>query len=164
MANGRCHLADFGLAVTTAETTALFNSTTSSLKGSLRWMAPELFKFDNLTGGEEKPNDLARDVYAYACTMLEIITGKPPFSDMIDTAVMFQVAVNSTRPNRPSGVRWCPVSPYNIWMLIQQCWQQIDQRPMVSGVHEYLERLVCARRDGVLCGVSSVYCRKLISR
>ncbi|KAF9257183.1 kinase-like protein [Marasmius fiardii PR-910] len=149
-ARGVCHLADFGLAITTAETTALFNSTTSATKGSLRWMAPELFNLgigDLMGAGEEKPNELGRDIYAYACTVLEIITGKPPFPDLIDTMVMFQVAVNGARPPRPTAVTWCPD---NIWALVQLCWaQQICLRPAASGVHSYLERLVDARRSGL---------------
>ncbi|KAG7100176.1 hypothetical protein E1B28_001955 [Marasmius oreades] len=145
-ANARCHLADFGLAITTAETTALFNSTTSSMKGSLRWMAPELFKLGVGDTGE-KPNELARDIYAYGCTVLEIITGKPPFPDLIDPMVMFQVAVNGTRPARPTAVDWCPD---NVWALVQQCWvQQMHLRPRASDVHSYLERLLAARRFGI---------------
>ncbi|KAL0566975.1 hypothetical protein V5O48_015023 [Marasmius crinis-equi] len=75
----RCHLADFGLAVTTAETTTLVNST-STMAGSLRWMAPELFHLgddaepESATSGEGKAtgSKFARDIYAFACTVLEV--------------------------------------------------------------------------------------------
>ncbi|KAL0571381.1 serine/threonine protein kinase, AGC [Marasmius crinis-equi] len=75
---GRCHLADFGLAVTAAGTTSLVTTSTSNTRGSLRWMAPELFRLggDNSFANNEiqkpKTTTFARDIYAFACTGLEV--------------------------------------------------------------------------------------------
>ncbi|KAK0499815.1 kinase-like domain-containing protein, partial [Armillaria luteobubalina] len=75
MDNTCCCLADFGLSLF-AESQALDSS--YRMKGSTRWLAPEyldstLFDYSYLA---------ARDIYAYGCTIVEIFTGRPPFSDI----------------------------------------------------------------------------------
>ncbi|KAJ8085103.1 hypothetical protein PM082_003887 [Marasmius tenuissimus] len=73
---GHCLLADFGLAITVAKSTTQAKTSTSEMKGSIRWMAPELFHFNNgvpaMEGGKERIDKFARDIYAYACTVLEV--------------------------------------------------------------------------------------------
>ncbi|KAL0069386.1 hypothetical protein AAF712_003409 [Marasmius tenuissimus] len=99
--HGISHLADFGLARVVNETLTLGQSTTGNQKGTTRWMAPELFDFggdiepgSNPSDGEErvtaKSDKFPRDIYAFACTVLEIITGKPPFAHIRnDATVMY---------------------------------------------------------------------------
>ncbi|KAF9259325.1 kinase-like protein, partial [Marasmius fiardii PR-910] len=116
---GQCYLGDFGLAITSF-TTILLNSTTSGIvKGTTRWMAPELFttsedselvsSTEQVCAKSSKHNTtkLARDIYAFACTTYEIIAGEPPFSQLTDVQVMFKV-LGGERPQRPSSVSWCP--------------------------------------------------------
>ncbi|KAK1218885.1 hypothetical protein PQX77_018412 [Marasmius sp. AFHP31] len=148
---GQCLLADFGLAITVAESTPLVNSSTSEMKGSIRWMAPELFRPSNgvratTGGGKEGSNKFPRDLYAFACTVLEIITGKPPFASLTDPTVMYEVMVNNARPPRPPEIFWCP---NNVWALVQRCWAQRSQdRPKANEVHGYLSELVNLRSSG----------------
>ncbi|KAJ8085104.1 serine/threonine protein kinase, AGC [Marasmius tenuissimus] len=73
----QCLLADFGLAITVAESTMPIKSSTSEMKGSFRWMAPELFHSSNSVcatagDGKELIDKFARDLYAFACTVLEV--------------------------------------------------------------------------------------------
>jgi serine/threonine protein kinase len=64
--DGNARITDFGL-LTITETQALGNSfTTHDLRGSVRWMAPELF-----VNPEAKKNR-STDVYAFAMTVLEV--------------------------------------------------------------------------------------------
>ncbi|KAF9257192.1 kinase-like protein [Marasmius fiardii PR-910] len=143
-----CRLADFGLST---DTNASLASRMSGIKGTYRWMAPELLDVSRLSeseaGGKGKPDKLKRDVYSYGCTVFEIITGEPPFSEMSEPKFVVEVAVNHKRPPRPTDVAWCPD---NIWALVQLCWaQETHLRPTASSVHSYLERLVDARRSGL---------------
>ncbi|KAK7036561.1 hypothetical protein VNI00_011494 [Paramarasmius palmivorus] len=70
-----CRLADFGLA-TMIETQRLDSTTSGSPKGTVRWMAPELlYSPDDLAVDANHP---PRDVYAFACTVYEIMSGKHP--------------------------------------------------------------------------------------
>ncbi|KAK1218884.1 hypothetical protein PQX77_018411 [Marasmius sp. AFHP31] len=151
---GRCLLADFGLAITVAESTTRVKPSTSEMKGSIRWMAPELFRLGNAIhatteGSKERVNKFGQDIYAFACTILEMITGQPPFADVmtVDAMVILEVGTKGTRPSRPPLAScWCPD---NIWALVQQCWaQQSQDRPKASEVHEYLSKLVSLRRSG----------------
>ncbi|KAL0069377.1 hypothetical protein AAF712_003397 [Marasmius tenuissimus] len=167
---GRALLADFGLAITVAESTTRAKPSTSEMKGSIRWMAPELFRSSNgiratMGGGKDRTYKFSRDVYAFACTVLEVrplfyshawlayelveqvITGKPPFAELTDLTVMYEVMVNNARPSRPSPANdWCPD---NVWALNQRCWAQRSQdRPKASEVHGFLSRLVSLRDSG----------------
>ncbi|KAF9257036.1 kinase-like protein, partial [Marasmius fiardii PR-910] len=133
---GQCYLADFGLATASMTSTLLSTATVSGGgKGTMRWMAPELFTFEetqidhDLTGSSvqelETPKSdhikLARDIYAYACTVYEIVAEQIPFAHLKhDAQVMFQV-LSGNRPERPTGTVWCPT---NIWALVEKCWAQ----------------------------------------
>ncbi|KAK1218746.1 MAP kinase kinase kinase activity protein [Marasmius sp. AFHP31] len=171
---GRSLLADFGLAITVAESTTRVNPSTSEMKGSIRWMAPELFRFGNAIhatteGSKERVNRFGQDIYAFACTVLEvrtpayihalvvtglnfveqIITGKPPFADVmtVDAMVILEVGTKGARPSRPPPtIYWCPD---NVWALVRRCWaQQSQDRPEASEVHGFLSKLVSLRRSG----------------
>ncbi|KAL4257574.1 Protein kinase domain-containing protein [Pleurotus pulmonarius] len=68
-------IADFGLAVL-AETA--FSDESSPATGAVRWMAPELFEpFQD--SEEESGRTKATDVYSFACTCVELSTGRDPF-------------------------------------------------------------------------------------
>lgn len=69
--DGRCCLADFGLALVTSESVTQVWSITSSgtTKGALRWMAPEYLESDGLA---PTPIHSSRDVYAFGCTVVEV--------------------------------------------------------------------------------------------
>ncbi|KAK7036564.1 hypothetical protein VNI00_011497 [Paramarasmius palmivorus] len=130
-----CRLADFGLA-TMIETQRLDSTTSGSPKGTVRWMAPELlYSPDDLNIDANHP---PRDVYAFACTVYEIMSGKCPFSELREGAVILRV-MNGQRPLRP-GDGWCPD---NIWKMVQRCWSQDPKkRPDAIELEQFLYRLV----------------------
>ncbi|KAF9262815.1 hypothetical protein L218DRAFT_959960 [Marasmius fiardii PR-910] len=131
-----CRLADFGLSREAPGTTMIETST--GMKGSLRWMAPEMLKPSSTRESNEDRSP--RDVYAYACTILEIMTGKPPFSELHDIAVITEVLFNRGRPARPTGVLWCPD---DVWALVEKCWDEDHhKRPRATYVHSYLTGLI----------------------
>ncbi|KAG7096023.1 hypothetical protein E1B28_006705 [Marasmius oreades] len=130
-----CRLADFGLSRETPGTT-MFETSTGGMKGSLRWMAPEMFQPSTTRDSNEDRSP--RDIYAYACTIVEIMTGRPPFPGLLDVVVMTQVLLNRARPERPTGV-WCPD---NVWELVEKCWDQDRlKRPTATYIHNYLSGL-----------------------
>ncbi|KAK1231569.1 MAP kinase kinase kinase activity protein [Marasmius sp. AFHP31] len=135
--HGRCLLADFG--VSEANT----YSTTTGMKGSFRWMAPEMFGYQPVpvyaleTRTHNARTKLPQDVYAFGCTVLEVISGKPPFFPLTDPMVMFQV-LNNVRPERPKAP-WCPPS---VWSLVGLCWAADKHiRPPAAFVYAFLTRL-----------------------
>ncbi|ESK91273.1 kinase-like protein [Moniliophthora roreri MCA 2997] len=144
-----CRLADFGLA-TVAETQRM-DSTTSTVKGTVRWMAPELF----VGGGEGARKKWSTDIYAYASTVYEIMTGHPPFPNLNEPAVIFKVA-SGKRPTKPSK-GWCPKG---MWTMVELCWTEDPfLRPRAAQIKEYLSKLVllesnAGHLDGVGANVS----------
>ncbi|KAF9259604.1 kinase-like protein, partial [Marasmius fiardii PR-910] len=135
-----CLLADFGLAAVSAETLSMIPTTSGVIKGSIRWMAPELYAFsDGMSDEKTKDDKTPRDIYAFACTVLEIMTGKPPFFNLIDAAVIYQVSVRRLRPKKPSE-GWCPD---HIWNLVEICWDEDPlKRPRARAIHSYLQHLI----------------------
>ncbi|KAH9603504.1 hypothetical protein KSS87_010020 [Heliosperma pusillum] len=87
--NGRVKLADFGMAKhITGQSCPL------SFKGSPYWMAPEVIKN---TGG----NSLAVDIWSLGCTVLEMATTKPPWSQYEGVAAMFKIGNSKELPAIP---------------------------------------------------------------
>ncbi|XP_078441808.1 protein kinase superfamily protein isoform X2 [Wolffia australiana] len=86
---GRIKLADFGMAKhITGQSCPL------SLKGSPYWMAPEVIKNSNGC-------NLAVDIWSLGCTVLEMATSKPPWSQYEGIAAMFKIGNSKELPVIP---------------------------------------------------------------
>jgi serine/threonine protein kinase len=81
--NGVVKLADFGMAKHLSTATPNL-----SLKGTPYWMAPEVVQ---ATLGKDVGYDLAVDIWSLGCTIIEMFTGKPPWSGLEGPAAMFKV-------------------------------------------------------------------------
>ncbi|KAF9074325.1 kinase-like domain-containing protein [Rhodocollybia butyracea] len=127
----RCCLADFGLALVTTDSRPWSTTTSTSSKGAMRWLAPECID-SSLDLGSNQPS---RDVYAFGCTILEILTQKPPFHDKTnDTSVLFSL-MKGERPHRPQDV-WYPET---IWNLTTRCWaHNAQERPLANEIYDLL--------------------------
>ncbi|KAK0188288.1 kinase-like domain-containing protein [Armillaria mellea] len=136
-----CCLADFGLAK--AVMTCGPGSYGDSTKGSVRWLAPELLQVDAPSNWYDMTS---RDIYAFGCTMVEIFTGKVPFSDIIfDVTVIFAVLQNDRWPTRPSHTEL----PYDdIWSLMELCWSKdVHRRPSSSNLLTMLNNLELSQQS-----------------
>ncbi|CAE6483198.1 unnamed protein product [Rhizoctonia solani] len=138
-------IADFGLSRLVMEfSTGL---TTSSSRGSYRWMAPELF------GGIDNHVlvlvTTASDVWAFGCLCLEILLGILPWaSTRSDAAIMLAVVKDRHPPPLPAGT-----VTTSIGHIMRHCWvYEPSERPsMVQLVNaltednpEYLHASACA--------------------
>ncbi|XP_047082759.1 mitogen-activated protein kinase kinase kinase YODA-like isoform X2 [Lolium rigidum] len=88
--SGRVKLADFGMAKHINGQQCPF-----SFKGSPYWMAPEVIKSSN--GG----CNLAVDIWSLGCTVLEMATSKPPWSQYEGIAAMFKIGNSKELPPIP---------------------------------------------------------------
>ncbi|KAE9387519.1 kinase-like protein, partial [Gymnopus androsaceus JB14] len=119
---GQCYLADFGLAgmMSTLQT---LSSTGDGTRGSTRWMAPELLDYRT----HSRPST-STDMYSLGCTVFEIVTGAPPFSEIkLDYAVFNQV-INGYRPSRPAEG-----FSDGLWGAVEKCWVNPNDRQSVTG-------------------------------
>ncbi|XP_057873012.2 mitogen-activated protein kinase kinase kinase 5 isoform X2 [Cryptomeria japonica] len=85
--SGRVKLADFGMAKHISGPAC-----PRSFKGSPYWMAPEI-----MTQGSPG-HDLAVDIWSLGCTIIEMATGRPPWSEYEGAAAMFKVFKNEVPP------------------------------------------------------------------
>ncbi|KAK7462963.1 hypothetical protein VKT23_007544 [Stygiomarasmius scandens] len=117
----QCCLADFGLA--SAVESQTIGSASGGIRCTLRWSSPEVIRPDS---NPDKKDARPRDIYAFACTTVEILSGEPPFAHhKNEAAVMFDI-ISGIRPSRPQSA-WCLDF---IWDLVERCWaQDIFSRP-----------------------------------
>ena len=68
-----------------------------SLKGTPYWMAPEVIM--------QTGHGRSADIWSVGCTVIEMITGKPPFSEFpTQVSVLFHIANTQDPPTIPEGV------------------------------------------------------------
>ncbi|KAG9127454.1 hypothetical protein FRC07_013637 [Ceratobasidium sp. 392] len=125
-------LIDFGNSVL-GESLIQFTATSSDQYSTARWAAPEV--------ADESKNSPAADVYALGMTILEIFTGKVPYSDKNDMAAIRAIAQGKL-PIRPFAdipdVGW----GNRLWELLLACWDRDPKkRPQANGAHEILRSL-----------------------
>ncbi|KAI4315429.1 hypothetical protein L6164_028241 [Bauhinia variegata] len=85
--SGRVKLVDFGMA-------KHINGQPFSFKGSPYWVAPEVIKNSNGCS-------LAVDIWSLGCTVLEMATTKPPWSQYEGVAAMFKIGNSKELPAIP---------------------------------------------------------------
>ncbi|KAF9469364.1 kinase-like domain-containing protein [Collybia nuda] len=104
----RACLTDFGLSSITN-----IRGFTTVGGGAIRWQAPELL------GEIEVHKTRASDVYAFAMSCYEILTGKKPFPGVVrDLTVITKVLAGEriSRPPQSFGLDG------EMWSLIEECW------------------------------------------
>ncbi|XP_042390035.1 mitogen-activated protein kinase kinase kinase 3-like [Zingiber officinale] len=87
--NGVVKLADFGMAKHINAYTSI-----QSFKGSPYWMAPEVVM--NSSG-----YDLTVDIWSLGCTIIEMATSKPPWSQFEGVAAIFKIGNSKDLPEIP---------------------------------------------------------------
>ena len=86
--NGVCKLADFGAS---KRLDLLKNTAEQSLKGTPYWMAPEVIR--------QAGYGRQADIWSVGCTVIEMATGRPPWSEYkTQVSVMFHIAVSKEPP------------------------------------------------------------------
>ncbi|KAG8973031.1 hypothetical protein FRC05_009146 [Tulasnella sp. 425] len=105
-------LSDFGLSRVVQDLNARSGFTTSeTVKGSVRYMAPELFA--------GKKSSLETDVYAFGGLILTVMSGKPPFDDLPHEVILYRVS--SDEPPIPEDHPNLPAHD-PLWKLMRRCW------------------------------------------
>ncbi|KAG8898464.1 hypothetical protein FRC01_010901 [Tulasnella sp. 417] len=91
--------------------------------GTVRWQSPELW--------EDVPKSFGSDVYAFAMTIVEIITGDVPFAHIKNnTSLILAITQKDERPRKnplksPSGTSYL-----NAWEVAEGCWKKDPQDRM----------------------------------
>jgi hypothetical protein len=125
-------VADFGLSKIINATSTL---SPLSRVGTTRWMAPEVMFEPEEDSSKMKYYPLKSDVYSYAMTCYEILSGSIPF-DGISLRDLQQKVRAGLRPTLPNSL------PTSLLSLIKCCWDaDVRRRPSFSRISTELRHL-----------------------
>ncbi|CUA66979.1 hypothetical protein RSOLAG22IIIB_02890 [Rhizoctonia solani] len=115
--NGDIQLADFGSATLISYITLGFTRTSSQLPFTFRFAAPEILLETS------EAHTIKSDVYSLGMTLLQIITGKPPYGEMTEVKVLVNI-IKKIPPSRPSfgGILQNQCASDDLWSLLSRCW------------------------------------------
>jgi len=127
-ATGEAKLADFGLSYEVSAISDFSYSTEWKNAGNWAWMAPELMKMESV------PRTPSTDVFSFGRTIVELITGKPPFY-LERTPAIFRMASDGDMPKRPEKNLVAHGLTDNMWALAEECCrQEPENRPKIHTV------------------------------
>ncbi|CAM6068607.1 unnamed protein product [Sphagnum tenellum] len=126
-------LADFGTSKIVNATTTISPQTRNI--GTRAWMAPELMYESDEDCSKMKFYPLKSDVYSYAITCYEILSGRYPFEELNRTLLVKKVMAG-VRPALPD------LLPLSLSSLIKCCWDSdVKSRPSFSKISTQLRHL-----------------------
>ncbi|KAG2343383.1 kinase-like protein, partial [Suillus weaverae] len=134
---GHARLIDFGLSTITQPLLGQSHLAATYIRpGAIRYAAPELVLSDDVRdmGSVEKT-----DIYSFGCVMLQILSGRPPWSEIKSERLELRIVVKITegcRPQRPDGY---PAIIDSDWNFIQKCLQvEPELRPSADEVLDFV--------------------------
>ncbi|KAG1843388.1 kinase-like domain-containing protein, partial [Suillus tomentosus] len=118
---GHARLIDFGLSTITQPLIDQSHLVATSIRpGAIHYAAPELILPDTARDPElvEKI-----DIYSFGCVMLQILSGRPPWSEIKSGRLDLRIPVLISRGRRPQRPDGHPEIIDSDWKFIQKCLQ-----------------------------------------
>lgn len=137
---GKACLADFGLSTLLLEFVGTSNFTTS-IRGNIRWAAPELFDIPEADDDGNRYLILPSprcDIYSFGSIMVQVLSGKVPYHWIKNEVQILTLLLKGVKPPRPSNPRIAD----RHWDFIQRCWSSEEQgksRPSIGEVVRYID-------------------------
>ncbi|KAF9947129.1 hypothetical protein BGZ70_002861, partial [Mortierella alpina] len=122
--NGNVKLSDFGVSLNLKVKESDFGA----VAGTPNWMAPEVI--------ELKGASPASDIWSLGCTIVEMLTGRPPYADLLAMTTLFRI-VEDERPPLPSNLS------VDLLDFLCQCFQKDPTRRPSAGTlgrHVWIKR------------------------
>ncbi|KAI0293256.1 kinase-like domain-containing protein, partial [Russula brevipes] len=120
---GNVMLSDFGLSLNRLA----LRGEISNISCAPNWAAPEIIRHTD--------SSIKSDIWSLGCTVIELLTGKPPYGDISMQSVRFRL-----------GLSCCPPIPEHfsrpLTSFLKECFQKIpEHRPSVEELleHEWLK-------------------------
>ncbi|RZC52367.1 hypothetical protein C5167_020787 [Papaver somniferum] len=135
--NGGIKLADFGASKQVVELATI--SGAKSMKGTPYWMAPEVIL--------QTGHSFSADIWSFGCTMIEMATGKPPWSQQFqEVAALFHIGTTKSHPPIPEHLsveakdfllKCLQKEPY-----LRSSASELLQHPFVTGEYQEIHTLL----------------------
>ncbi|GIL49282.1 hypothetical protein Vafri_5411 [Volvox africanus] len=93
--DGLVKLADFGVAAKLGELDERKDDLAASVVGTPYWMAPEVIEMTQVTSSS--------DIWSVGCLIIELLTGYPPYFDLVPMSAMFRI-VQDPQPPLPENI------------------------------------------------------------
>ena len=117
-----CKLADFGGSKELQ--TIRSTSGCKSIHGTVYWMSPEVIRGENY--------GWKTDIWSLGCTVLEMLTTKPPWSELEGVAATYKIATEPTIPHFPPDTSRCCM------VFVEDCLQRDPSaRPAAMDLLQY---------------------------
>ena len=138
-------MTDYGLAPINSDPSFTVAATPGAV-GTSRWLAPEIIspvrKGNTLPIMESK----AADVFAFGMFAVEVFTGKIPFEEQKNEAVVLRIS-RGGRPEMPGNAQAVGLTT-EIWKLLESCWHQNPKkRPTMEEVVRRWRKFVDNNND-----------------
>ncbi|CEL59832.1 Vegetative incompatibility protein HET-E-1 OS=Podospora anserina GN=HET-E1 PE=4 SV=1 [Rhizoctonia solani AG-1 IB] len=126
-----------------SETPMVSFHTGKVIRGTVRWMAPELLLSTDDDSEQSVKRTKQTDVYALGMTFLETITGQVPYPGQESDYSVFSALQRHERPERPKELIGDNTKQGTLWKLMLWCWDfEPSSRPGVDYVLIMLKALV----------------------
>ena len=140
---GHARLTKYGLAPINSNPSFTV-ATTPGAVGTSTWLAPEIITSSHKGGTTPTLESKAADVFAFAMFAIEVFTGKIPFEERKNEAVVLRISEGS-RPKMPRNAQAVGLTA-EVWGILRSCWQQNPKkRPTMQEVVRKWQG--CVRND-----------------
>eukprot|EP01065_Artemidia_motanka_P006455 TRINITY_DN13178_c0_g3_i1.p1 TRINITY_DN13178_c0_g3~~TRINITY_DN13178_c0_g3_i1.p1 ORF type:complete len:844 (+),score=265.95 TRINITY_DN13178_c0_g3_i1:183-2714(+) len=124
-AQGNAHIADFGTSKQMMDTISAKEKGCATMVGTPYWMAPEVIRA-NPDDGEDGQYGAKADIWSVGCTLVEMLTGKPPWAGQYENmwSAIFHIAQSTEPPPTPDDI------PAGAKQVLRSCFRRTpSQRP-----------------------------------
>ena len=112
----------------------VLSSTSYTQGGTIRWMGPEILDPEKFGLKDSRPTK-SSDCYALGMVIYETVSGKVPFHEHADFAVVTKV-LTGICPTRGVGF------VESVWKMLKMCWKpQPNDRPTIEEVLLCLQKV-----------------------
>jgi len=125
---GKAFVADHGILTICSELIG-----TSYITSNVRWAAPENFKISKDEESASSP-ELPSDIYSFGCIMLQVLTGKVPYSECRSDHQVVVLILRGKQPTRPVN----PHVENSLWDFMQKCWLDAEHRQSANGIVKFV--------------------------
>jgi len=138
-------LTEYGLAPINSDPSFTVAATPGAV-GTSRWLAPEIITPTRKGSGMPVVESKAADVFAFGMFAVEVFTGKIPFEDQKNEAVVLRIS-RGGRPEMPGDAQAVGLTD-EMWKVLESCWQQNPKRrPTMEEVVRRWQRFVESNGD-----------------